>query len=506
MAKAARNGRRKARRAKASAGVSVLAAMATVVPMAVFPTPPAVTLSADTTALLVCGTTCPTWHDAGVEAIMDNFITPTHPGRSITPIAVTTPQESWPLTGILRLLGLLVGDPSIFGPGGPAWPDEPWWKLSGLFDLTGDQSIEEGAADLEAAMAAHPDDDLVIYGLSQGAAVALTVKKRLAAQHPQGTVAPDVDFVLQGDVNVPNGGFYARFPGLYIPILDWTFNGPEPTDTQFDTVVISTQYDGFADFPLYPLNLIADVNALLGILYLHTRPFDVTLPDDPTTSPAYQGTHGDSSYYFFETRDLPLFAPLRMLGVPEPLIDVVEPFFRVLVELGYDRTIPFWEPTPARLFPRHDPALVLADLGAAIGEGVDNALALVGLPPLKTRVADADATSSAEVVDEAYISSETGCAETVDEVAEEQDAPSEPETEDEQTSSSVEPSPDEEAESAEGEQESEEQTDSGAAHLTTSEGSSPALEARDPAEPSDGEPSEPPDDLAAPRDVSVEAE
>ena len=79
------------------------------------------------------------------------------------------------------------------------------------------------------------------------------------------------------------------------------------------------------------------------------------MPPDPTTSPAYQGTHGDTSYYFFPTQDLPLFAPLRTLGVPESLIDVVEPFFRVLVELGYDRSIPPWEPTPARLIPHARP-------------------------------------------------------------------------------------------------------------------------------------------------------
>ena len=55
---------------------------------------------------------------------------------------------------------------------------------------------------------------------------------------------------------------------------------------------------------------------------------------DPTESPAYRGTHGDTSYYFFENPDLPLFGPLRTLGVPESLIDVVEPFFRVIVDTG----------------------------------------------------------------------------------------------------------------------------------------------------------------------------
>ena len=182
----------------------------------------------------------------------------------------------------------------------------------------------------------------------------------------------------------PTGAWATRFPGLYIPILDCSFNGPAPTDTQFDTVEINRQYDGFADFPLYPLNVVADLNAVLGIAYVHVYGFDVSLPPDPTTSPAYQGTHGDTDYYFFETQDLPLFAPLRIVGVPEPVIDVVEPFFREIVELGYDRSIPPWEPTPARLIPPLDPVTVAGDLVDAIGEGITNAAALIGSPaPLR---------------------------------------------------------------------------------------------------------------------------
>ena len=110
-------------------------------------------------------------------------------------------------------------------------------------------------------MAAHGNDDLVIYGYSQGAVIANREKRKLAEQYPAGTKAPDIDFVLSGDPNLPNGGIPARFPGLYIPILDFSFNGPAPTDTQFDTVEITRQYDFFADFPLYPLNLVAALNA-----------------------------------------------------------------------------------------------------------------------------------------------------------------------------------------------------------------------------------------------------
>jgi hypothetical protein len=229
-------------------------------------------------------------------------------------------------------------------------------------------------------------------------------KRKLAEQYPDGTAAPDIDFVLTSDFNVPNGGIHARFPGFYIPILDWTFDGPEQTNTQFHTDVIIRQYDGFADFPLYPLDVIATLNALLGVIYVSPFLFDVSLQPDPTATPPTVSQHGNTIYYFFETEDLPLFGPLRTLGVPESLIDVVEPFFRVLVELGYDRTIPPGEPTPARLIPPLNPVTVTTDLVNAIGEGVNNAAALVGSPPLLSNSAPvaaamaqpADATTATE--------------------------------------------------------------------------------------------------------------
>ncbi len=64
------------------------------------------------------------------------------------------------------------------------------WKLSGLFDLTADHTLQAGVDDLEAAMAANGNDNLVIYGYSQGAGIANVVKRNLAEQYPTGTEAP----------------------------------------------------------------------------------------------------------------------------------------------------------------------------------------------------------------------------------------------------------------------------------------------------------------------------
>lgn len=335
---------------------------------------PAVLLAADRTALVLGGTTIPTPSDFDIGVVQNQYVAPTHPGETIDYVAVTTPEELWPVTGLLRLVGFALGPPSVFGPGGSAWPDEPWWKLSGIVDLTLDQSVQAGVTSLQSAMAARGNDHLVIYAYSQGSIVATVVKRQLAEQYPEGTTAPDIDFVLGGTPNLPNGGLLSRFPGLYLPILDWTFNGAAPTDTQFDTVVYNRQYDAMADFPLYPINVIADLNALLGFVYVHPWGNDMSLAPDP--SAYYQGSYGDTDYYFSETPDLPLFGPLRTAGVPEPLIDVVEPVFRVIVELGYDRSIPPWEPTPARLIPMPDPVTVASDLIDAVGEGIGNARVL----------------------------------------------------------------------------------------------------------------------------------
>ncbi len=381
-----RKHRRKFRRTATQMTVSVATVAMVLTGAAVSPaspgTSPEVKLSADATALILCGTTCPTPNAYWIEHIRDQFVAPTHPDQDLDYVGVTAPMEFWPITGIFRLLGLALGPASLWGPGGPGWPDEPWWKLSGLFDLTADESLAGGVADLEAAMAENGNDNLVIYGNSQGAGVANVVKKKLAEQYPTKATAPDIDFVLGGDPNLPNGGLMSRFPGLYVPILNLTFNGPAATDAPFKTVEINRQYDGFSDFPLYPMNLLADLNAIMGIVYVHMYGMDVSLVPGSTTPAPTVDQHGDTTYYYFENENLPLFGPLRNLGVPEALIDIVEPFFRVLVELGYDRTIPAWEPTPARFTaPPVDLLKLAGDLIGAIGEGINNALAIVGLAP-----------------------------------------------------------------------------------------------------------------------------
>ena len=102
-----------ATRMTVSIGVAALVVVATVVPA---PTvSPAVRLAASTApctrtdvtcALILGGTSIPTPNDAYVEIVRNQYIEPTHPGQNIEYVAVTTPEELWPITGLFRLVGL----------------------------------------------------------------------------------------------------------------------------------------------------------------------------------------------------------------------------------------------------------------------------------------------------------------------------------------------------------------------------------------------------------------
>ena len=138
-------------------------------------------------------------------------------------------------------------------------------------------SPPEDLADLQAAMGEQPaDQPYLVEGYSQSASIAVLEKMLLdqTAQHP------DVTFLLLGDANRPDGGLAERFSGFAIPGIASSLNGAEPTDAGIPTIDIANQYDVFADFPQFPINPVADLNAALGIVYAHAAYGDGPLPEE----------------------------------------------------------------------------------------------------------------------------------------------------------------------------------------------------------------------------------
>lgn len=315
----------------------------------------AVTLLGEQLALIMNGTGEPVITAAWIDQVMDNLVTPVL-GTGYTGTAMTTPEEFWPITG--------------------------------LTSMSFNKSIKTGYELLDdrvhAQIAEGPRTPLAVFGYSQSAIIGSVEKRTLAAEYADRKEIPPVTFTFIGNPLRPNGGFLSRLPIFADIFTPWTDMYSTPTDTQFATYDIAYQYDVWVDFPRYPLNLLADVNALFGLMnhwYVPEsvngllRPVIDTVslnPDSPNYNPdTVVQQYGDTTYYLVPSKNLPLFYPLRWVGLG-PVVDVVEPLVRVFVDLGYDRTTPYGEVARARLLPGLDNLTV--DNAQQFFSDVDNAL------------------------------------------------------------------------------------------------------------------------------------
>jgi hypothetical protein len=322
-----------------------------------------ISLRAFQTALIMNGTFEPVVTTEWIRQAMSEFVTPTL-GERYFGTAMNTPEEFWPATG--------------------------------LFSMTFDNSVQVGYALLDTQihqnLSESPRTPVAVFGYSQSAIIASLEKRMLATEFADPAGTPQVSFVMTGNPYRPNGGFLSRLP-LVARLL--TASSPmtaSPTDTVFATHDVARQYDMWADFPTYPLNLLADINALFGLLNHWYLPESVnpllgnlisTVSLDPA-SPNYDPDtvvqhYGDTTYYTIRSQHLPLLYPLRWIGLG-PLTDIVEPTLRVLVELGYDRSAGYGQVVHAGLFPSIDPGKLIEDLGAAFAEG-GTALRALFAPP-----------------------------------------------------------------------------------------------------------------------------
>ncbi len=247
---------------------------------------------------------------------------------------------------------------------------------------------------------------LVVFGYSQSASISTAVMRELAGQ---GVPSNDVHFVLIGDPDNPAGGSEVVTSDLSPQYL--TANVATPNDL-YPTDVYTHEYDGVADFPKYPINLLSDLNATLGFIYEHGTYLSLT-PEQISDAIQLPTTAADTmvNYYIIPAESLPLLDPLRLIPViGQPLYDLLEPDTQILVNLGYGSIDQGWAPGDADvvsapgLFPTD---LNLGDIFTALGnglqQGVSDFVADLGNSDTYEITPLVDNPSLSEVADAGYL-------------------------------------------------------------------------------------------------------
>ncbi|SPM29520.1 PE family protein [Mycobacterium terramassiliense] len=264
---------------------------------------------------------------------------------------------------------------------------EQLYPLTGVKSLPLNQSVAEGVTILDNTLynTIHGQGQSVtVFGISQSAIISSLEMQNLAnGTSLFGANPPNVNqlnFVLTGNEVNPNGGLLSRFPNLSLPALGLDFYPAMNANTPYHVANYTLEYDGFADFPRYPINVLSDLNAVAGIVFVHTTYLDLTPTqvNNAIQLPTSPGYTGNTTYYMIPTADLPLLKPLDAIPViGKPLVDLLQPDLKVLVNLGYgpDPTLGYSTsyadvPTPFGLFPNANPGTVFNALAAGTQQGI----------------------------------------------------------------------------------------------------------------------------------------
>ncbi|ORA12633.1 PE-PPE domain-containing protein [Mycobacterium asiaticum] len=302
---------------------------------------------------------------APIQSLFAPAVNPAGPGTPVTlPVGPPPGLANTTFESVLIMTGSGTPIPSLpymasvrpwiqfltgMAPSLPLNTPEGLYPLTQIKDLPLTQSVQLGTQMLHNALFG-PTEGLISHGTSvsvlaysQSAILSSMELRNLMALGIPFDPATPLSFTLLGNPMAPNGGLLSRFPGLSMPALGLDFFGPTPSGSGYPVDTFSLQYDGYTQFPKYPINFLADLNAFLGIQSVHGDYPSIIRPDG-TLAPGYNaiqlpvspGNNGLDRYYLITYDGLPLVQPLRAIPFfGNAFADLVEPNLTYLVNWGY---------------------------------------------------------------------------------------------------------------------------------------------------------------------------
>ncbi len=246
-------------------------------------------------------------------------------------------------------------------------------------------SVGKGTDTLDAALAPYLDENsteqVTLFGYSQGGAVISNELQRIAALNLDQSVLDRLHVVTIGGIQNPDGGLWQRLGFLpTIPFFDISFGPAMKTDNGFDTTAIGFEYDPVTYAPRYWGNPLALLNAFAALETVHgyylvpngngpndTLPYGYTPGAGGTLAPQLDcsanpsncrfGSSGETTYIIIPATSLPIFdllmgaVPAPLKPVVQPLVNLLTPVTKLLIDLGYDFSGDPDKPTPLSILP-----------------------------------------------------------------------------------------------------------------------------------------------------------
>lgn len=189
---------------------------------------------------------------------------------------------------------------------------------------------------IKKAQNGDPNVSVKLACYSQGADVCTQVNDQL---YSEGYSQTGVEYLLLGNVDNAYGGSKVWIPhigknGVFIPGPGVTLGNATPTKASDAKITqLLYQYDGFARAPEYPMNILADLNAIVGILLEHGS-YGRANPDDPrnivSTTP-----DGRITNIMIPVNEVPLLTLARLFGMPRVVANIINPTLKAIIDNGY---------------------------------------------------------------------------------------------------------------------------------------------------------------------------
>ncbi|MBX7452202.1 PE-PPE domain-containing protein [Mycolicibacterium sp. 3033] len=168
-----------------------------------------------------------------------------------------------------------------------------------------------------------------IGGVSEGAPAVMEVLRRLEADRANTTDGKEPPPPSELNVAIygsPSDHWTGKLAGLPVPV------------TPYNIIIVSAEYDGIADFPDNPWNMLAVSNAIMGAAILHVTQSEFDIRNKETYYTVETNVAGGTTTtILIPTEVLPILQPMVAFKFDPDFVAKLDAKLRPKIDKAYDR-------------------------------------------------------------------------------------------------------------------------------------------------------------------------